>query len=353
MTKDKIELMETLLYIGLEGAVSAKLLIDKQNETLWASQKTIASIFGTTSPNISQHFFNIFEERELSEKDVSISAKKLFEGQEEFIKKSLINSKKGGRPEKWYNLDGIIAVGYRVNSKEATQFRIWATSVLKEYMIKGFVLDNELLKNGTRFGKDYFDELLGQIREIRGSERRFNQKIAEIYITSYDYNPKAEISKEFFATVQNKLIYAVSGKTAAELIAERSDSNKLNMGLTNWKTPNGKIVASDVVIAKNYLNKIELERLNRTVDGFLTLAENRAQNHIPTSMNDWKEVLISYIKLNQLPELTDKGKISSENAKEIAKTEYYKFRPIQDKDFKSDFDKMINEIKRIEGHENN
>ncbi|MDR3062712.1 MAG: virulence RhuM family protein [Methanobrevibacter sp.] len=243
----------------------------------------------------------------------------------------------------------MIAIGYRINSKKATQFRKWSNTIIKEYIIKGFVLDNELLKNGTRFGKDYFKELLEQIREIRASERIFNQIITDIYATSYNYNPNAEITKEFFATVQNKLIYAVSIKTAAEIISERSDSNKPYMGLSNWKNPNGKIVLSDVVIAKNYLNKTELKRLNRTVDGFLTLAENRAENGIPTSMAEWREVLMSYIKLNQLPELTDKGKISAEKAKEIAKREYYKFRPIQDKEFKSDFDKMISEIKRIEG----
>jgi hypothetical protein len=251
---------------------------------------------------------------------------------------------------KFYNLDAIISVGYRVNSKQATQFRIWATNILKEYMVKGFVLDTELLKNGTRFGKDYFNELLEQIREIRSSERRFNQKITDIYTTSYDYNPKAEVSKEFFATVQNKLIYAVSGKTAAEIIAERADSDKINMGLTTWKNPLGKILMSDVVISKNYLNKIELDGLNHVVDGFLNIAEYRAKRQIPTTMEEWKDILIDFIKINQLQNLTHKGKISSEEAKEIAKKHFEKFKIIQDKEFESDFDKMIEEIKRIEGN---
>ena len=242
----------------------------------------------------------------------------------------------------------MIAVGYRVNSKEGTQFRIWVTSILKEYMVKGFVLDDELLKNGTRFGKDYFDELLERIREIRVSERRFNQKITDIYATSHDYNPQAEISRKFFASVQNKLIYAVSGKTASEIIIERADSDKINMGLTSWKNPRGKILMSDLVISKNYLNKDELDNLNITVEGFLLLAESRAKRQIPTSMAEWNDILINFIKINQLPILTHKGKITAEEAKEIAKKHYKKFKIIQDKDFESDFDKMIEEVKRIE-----
>lgn len=217
-------------------------------------------------------------------------------------------------------------------------------------MVKGFVLDDELLKKGGRFTKDYFDELLEEIREIKSSKRRFNQKITDIYATSYDYDPKAEITKEFFTTVQNKLIYAVSGKTAAEIISKRANSDKPNMGLTSWsKSPNGKIIQSDVVIAKNYLKEKEVKLLNTLVDGFITLAENRAMREIPTSMADWKNVLDSYITLNELPKLLDKGKISSSEAKEIAKREYEKFRVKQDESYESDFDKMIKEIKQIEG----
>ena len=248
----------------------------------------------------------------------------------------------------FYNLDAIISVGYRVNSKNATQFRIWATQQLKELIIKGFVLDDELLKDGSRFGRDYFSQLLERIRDIRSSERRFNQKITDIYATSFDYRKNAEVTQEFFATVQNKLIYAVSGHTAAEIIADRSDSKKINMGLTNWSNPNGKIILSDTVISKNYLNEKELRHLNNLVDGFLTLAESRAENEIPMSMGDWKKVLDDYINLNLLPILEGKGKISSSTARKIAKEEYDKYKVIQDRNYQSDFDELIIEVKRLE-----
>jgi len=218
----------------------------------------------------------------------------------------------------FYNLDVIISVGYRVNSKEATQFRIWSTKILKDYMIKGYVLDKELLKNDGRFGVNYFENLLEDIREIRTSERQFNQKITDIYATSHDYNPKAEITKEFFAKVQNKLIYSITRYIAAEIIANRSDSKKPYMGLTSWRNPNGKIVLSDVVISKNYLNKKELDNLNRIVEAFLNVAEFRANNQIATTMNDWKEFLDNFIKLNQLPILYNKGTIDSDSAKKTA-----------------------------------
>lgn len=205
------------------------------------------------------------------------------------------------------------------------------------------------MKNGSRFGVDYFSQLLERVRDIRSSERRFNQKITDIYATSFDYKKDAKITHEFFATVQNKLIFAVSGQTVAEIIAERSDSKRINMGLTNWSNPNGKIILSDVVISKNYLNEKELKRLNSLVDGFLTLAESKALNEIPMSMNDWKQVLDDYINLNLLPILEGKGKISSDDAQKIAKEEYDKFKVIQDRDYQSDFDKLIIEIKRVEG----
>lgn len=336
MNNNNLELKEenTILYIGSEGAVTGQFIIG--DETLWATQKIMSELFGVNVRTISDHLNNIFKTDELSEQSV--------------IRKFRTTASDGKKYNtNFYNLDAIIAVGYRVNSKEATQFRIWATDVLKEYMVKGFVLDSELLKNGTRFGKDYFEELLEQIREIRSSERRFNQKLTDLFATSYDYNSISEIAREFFASVQNKLIYAVSGLTAAEIISERSDSEKPFMGLTTWKNPNGKILMSDVVISKNYLNKKELKRLDRIVDGFLTLAETRAETETPTSMSDWKDVLNSYIKLNQLPLLTHKGRISADLAKEIARKEYKKFRPIQDEKFKSEFDDMIEEIKRIEG----
>jgi len=334
---EKNEVVTTLLYIGDEGTVEGDFIIDRKNETLWASQKTMAELFKKDKNTISEHLQNIFKTKELNE----ISTARNFR----VVQKE--GNRNVERDLKFYNLDAMIAVGYRVNSKEGTQFRIWATGILKEYMVKGFVLDDELLKNGTRFGKDYFDELLERIREIRTSERRFNQKITDIYTTSYDYNPKAKISQEFFASVQNKLIYAVSGKTAAEIIAERTDSKKPHMGLTTWKDPLGKILMSDVVISKNYLIENELDNLNRTVEGFLLLAESRAKRQIPTSMKEWKDILISFIKINQLPILTDKGKITAEQAKEIAEKHYKKFKIIQDEKFESDFDRMIEEIKKI------
>lgn len=283
----EFKLIEKLLYKRKNGDVESEFLIS--NETLWASQKTVSEIFATTSQNISKHFMNIVREGELEENEVSISSKKLFKENSEFINQKLINSKKGGRPQKWYNLDAMISIGYRINSKEATHFRRWANKILKEYMIKGFVIDKELLKKGGRFSEDYFDELLETIREIRASERRFNQKITDIYSTSFDYDKDADITQEFFATVQNKLIFAITNHTAAEIINKRSDSEKVNMGLTSWKTaPNGKIIQNDVVISKNYLNKNEISRLNRLVEGFLNLAESRAEDRIPMAMKDWK-----------------------------------------------------------------
>lgn len=337
--KNKYELIETLLYQSSEGAVTLEVIIDRERETMWATQKTIANLFKKKKNTITEHIQNIFNSGELDEKSV--------------VRNLRLTASDGKKySTNVYNLDMIISIGYRVrDSKEATQFRIWATSVLKEYMVKGFALDDELLKNGTRFGKDYFDELLERVREIRTSERRFNEKITDIYAScSYDYKPEAEVTRDFFATVQNKLIYSVSHKTAAEIIAERADSEKPYMGLTTWKNPNGKILMSDVVISKNYLKKNELDTLNRVVEGFLNIAELRAKQNILMSMEDWKEILNSYIKLNQLPILTHKGKISAEVAKDIAKKEYLKFKPIQDKSFKSDFNKMIEKIKKIENN---
>ena len=334
--QEKYKFQKTLFYVGDEGEVSLDVIVDQERETFWATQKTMAEVFDVNVPAISKHLKNIFEEGELIKNSV--------------ISKMETTASDGKKYKtNFYNLDVIISVGYRVNSKNATRFRIWATQQLKELIIKGFVLDDELLKNGSRFGIDYFNQLLERVRDIRASERRFNQKITDIYATSFDYKKDAQITREFFATVQNKLIYAVSGHTAAEIIADRSDSEKINMGLTNWSNPNGKIIWSDVVISKNYLNERELKRLNSLVDGFLTLAESRALNKIPMSMKDWKKVLDDYINLNLLPILEGKGKISSADARKIAKDEYDKFKVIQDRNYQSDFDKLIIDIKRIEG----
>lgn len=339
--QEENQIQKTLLYVGDEGKVSLDVIVDPERETFWATQKTMAEVFGVDRSVITKHLKNIYDVGELIK---SSTCAKIAHVQNE-------GNRKVKRKTTFYNLDAIISVGYRVNSKNATRFRIWATQQLKELIIKGFVLDDELLKNGSRFGIDYFNQLLERVRDIRSSERRFNQKITDIYATSFDYNRDAQLTREFFATVQNKLIYAVSNHTAAEIIAERCNSEKINMGLTNWSNQNGKIILSDVVISKNYLNERELNRLNSLVDGFLTLAESRALNEIPMAMEDWKKVLDDYINLNLLPILEGKGKISSDDAQKIAKGEYEKFKVIQDKIYQSDFDKLIEDIKRIEGFE--
>ena len=252
------------------------------------------------------------------------------------------------RDLEFYNLDAIISVGYRVNSYQATQFRIWATKTLKEYVIKGFVLNDERMKQGNRvFGRDYFEELLERIREIRASERRFYQKITDIFALSADYDKNAPITKEFFATVQNKLHWAITGKTAAEIIYELADATKIYMGLTNWKqAPDDKILKSDVSIAKNYLNEAHIKELNQIVSAYLDLAENRAQRQILMKMADWIKFLHNFLELSNYPILQDKGKVSALGAKLKAEQEYEAYRIQQDKDYLSDFDK---EIRRIKG----
>ncbi len=252
------------------------------------------------------------------------------------------------RQTTFYNLDAIISVGYRVNSKNATHFRIWATSILKEYMIKGFVLDDELLKNGTRFGKDYFDELLERIREIRSSERRVYEKDTDIFATSFDYNPKAEITIDFFKNVQSKLHYAVSGLTPPEIIKTRANSEKEHMGLTTWKdAPNGKIMLSDTKIAKNYLFEDEISELNRIVNMYLDYAENQASRHKPMSMKDWAERLDRFLEFNEYLILNGRGRVSRKAADEFVKIEFEKFKPIQDKNYKSDYNKFEEKTRRL------
>lgn len=342
----KYELVETLLYQSEEGAVEGKFIIG--DETIWASRKVVAEIFDTTGQNISMHFSNIVSEGELNEKEVSISSKELFKDDSRFSKDSFQNFKNGGRPQKWYNLDAIISIGYRINSKEATRFRIWSRSILKQYMRKGYVINKELLMNGGRFSDKYFEELLEEIREIRSSQRKVYEKITDLYATAYDYNKNAEITRKFYSKVQNKLHYAVSGLTAPELIYERADSTKKHMGLTNWrKSPDGKIFLSDAKIAKNYLTEKELKRLNRIVNMYLDYAEDRAERQIPMSMNDWAERLDKFLEFNEYEILKDKGKISRLEADRFVKTEYEKFKPVQDKLFKSDFDKFNEESKNL------
>ena len=298
--------------------------------------KKIAELFGVQRPAITKHLKNIFESGELQEDSVS---------------SILEHTAEDGKNYKttFYNLDTIIAVGYRVNSIRATKFRIWATKVLKEFITKGFVLDDERLKQGKHFGKDYFDELLERIREIRASERRFYQKITDIYALSIDYDNSDKLTKDFFATVQNKLHWAIAGKTAAEIIYSSADAAKLYMGLTNWKhAPDGKILKSDVSVAKNYLNEQHIKELNRIVSAYLDLAESRAERQIPTNMQDWIGFLHQFLELSNFPILKDKGKVSFLEAKLKAEQEYNKYRKIQDKYYSSDFDK---EIKRLKGEE--
>ena len=322
-----------LLYTGNDGKVNIEVFL--QDETIWLTQKAISELYGVQRPAITKHLKNIFDSGELQEDSVS-----------SILEHTASDGKK--YKTNFYNLDAIISVGYRVNSYQATQFRIWATKTLKEYIIKGFVLDDERLKQGKQvFGKDYFDELLERIREIRASERRFYQKITDIYALSADYDNNAPITKEFFATVQNKLHWAITGKTAAEIIYDSADATKIYMGLTNWKqAPDGKILKSDISIAKNYLNKAHIKELNQIISAYLDLAENRAQRQILMKMVDWIEFLHNFLELSKYPILQDKGKVSALEARLKAEQEYEEYRIGQDKDYLSDFDK---EIKRITG----
>lgn len=321
-----------------DGNNNVKVRVMLINNDLWLTQDLIAELFGTARSTITEHINNILKDGELSERtSVGIS-----------------DISSGGRKPKIYNLDMIIAVGYRVNSKKATNFRIWATKVLKEYMIKGVVMDDERLKNPNYiFGEDYFEETLERIRNIRSSERRFYQKITDIYSQcSIDYDKDSEITKTFFKTVQNKLHYAVTGNTAAEIIYNRVDSEQENMGLTNWKnSPDGHIYRYDVDIAKNYLNEKELKDLNRIVTMYLDYAEYQAENHNAMTMKDWIEKLNAFLQFNGKEILKDAGKISARVAQELAYKEYEKFKIKQDKMFVSDFDEFIKQTNLLEENE--
>ncbi len=303
------EFTEFLLYKSPNGKVKVEIFL--HNETVWLTQKRMAELFDVGVPAINKHLTNIFKSGELQEKSV--------------ISKMEITASDGKTYKtKFYNLDAIISVGYRVNSKQAIHFRIWATQVLKEYIIKGFSMDDERLKNPERiFGQDYFEELLARIRDIRSSERRFYQKITDIYAQcSADYDPNENITKEFFATVQNKLHFAISGQTVAEIIHQRIDSKKKNMGLTNWKNaPDGPIRKYDVSIAKNYLNERELDHLNRIVTMYLDYAEMQAEKHKVMHMKDWVEKLDAFLKFNERDILQNSGKISHEIAVVLAESE--------------------------------
>jgi hypothetical protein len=309
---------------------NAQIEVFFEDETFWLSQKKMAELFGVDVRTVNEHLQNIFLTGELDKDSV--------------IRNFRITATDGKNYNtQFYNLDAIIAVGYRVNSYQATQFRIWATQILKDFIIKGFVLDDARLKQGKSFGKDYFDELLERIREIRASERRFYQKITDIYAQcSVDYDPKAGITQTFYKTVQNKLHWAITGHTAAELIAQRAGADKPNMGLTSWKNaPEGKILKSDISVAKNYLSEKEISALNRIVTMYLDYAENQAERQITMSMADWIQKLDAFLQFNDYKVLQDAGRISHEIAMDLAEKEYEKFRIVQDVDFESDFDKLL------------
>lgn len=325
---------QIIFYKTWENSINIEVFF--QDETVWLPQKKIAELFGVNIPAVSKHIENIYSSWELSEEwTISIL---------ETVQKEWTREVKR---ELWfYNLDVIIAVWYRVNSKQATNFRIWATNVLKEFIRKWFVMDDERLKNWPKFGKDYFEELLERIREIRASERRFYQKITDIYATSTDYDKESETTKLFFATVQNKLHYAITGNTASEIIYNRADSSKQNMWLTAWKvSPKWKIIKTDIGIAKNYLTEDEIKKLNVLVNAYLDLAEVFAMDGNPMTMKDWKERLDEFLKLSRKDILVGAGKITAQLAKEKAEKEYEKFRPIQDQGYLNDFDEFVQEVK--------
>jgi hypothetical protein len=302
-----------LLYSTVEQNV--KVSVHFQNGTFWLTQKTMAALFGVNVPAISKHLKNIFETKELEDNT------------------------------KFYRLEVILAVGYRVNSTQATDFRKWATQTLNEFIIKGFILDDERLQQGKNFGQDYFEELLERIREIRASERRFYQKITDLYALSTDYDKESQQTKDFFAAVQNKLHWAITGQTAAEVIYTEADATKLYMGLKTWKgAPEDKILKSDVTVAKNYMSHQHITELNRIVSAYIDLAENNAQRGFAFNMQQWASFLDRFLELSNYPILTHKGKISMLEAKLKAESEFEKFRVIQDQNFESDFDRAIKKL---------
>jgi hypothetical protein len=325
---------EALIYVTEDGNVRVDVLFSA--ETFWLTINRMAELFGTTKQTISYHLQQIYDSGELVR---GATVKGIRTVQTE-------GSRKVARTLDHYNLDAVISVGYRVNSRQATQFRIWATQTLKEFIVKGFVLDAERLKQGPRFGKDYFDELLERIREIRASERRFYLKITDIYEQcSIDYQQDAEITQTFFATVQNKLHWAITGMTAAEIVAARADAGKQHMGLATWKhAPGGKVLRSDVGVAKNYLTADELAQLVRIVGMYLDYAENQAARHRPMRMADWVERLDGFLRFNEYDVLGDAGRVSHEVARRLAETEYETFRVAQDRDYIGDFER---EAKRL------
>lgn len=339
MTSKRIRNSTAEFLVFTAGQGEQALDIRYEDDDIWLTQKIMAALFAVDVRTISEHLGNIFKSGELDESAV--------------IRNFRITAADGKNyPTKHYNLDAVISVGYRVNSIRATQFRQWATKVLREFAQKGYVLDRARMENGTFLDEDYFERLLEEIREIRLSERRFYQKITDIYATAVDYDKNAPTSKIFFASVQNKLHYAVHGQTAAELIVARADADKPHMGLTSWaKVPDGKILASDTVTAKNYLTREELQELGLIVSAFLDLAERRARRKIPMTMEDWAKRLDSFLQGDDLAVLDHAGKIGNEAAKAHAQREYGKFRLRQDRQFENDFDKALAAMERQAGED--
>ncbi|HPG36076.1 MAG TPA: virulence RhuM family protein [bacterium] len=321
---------EFLVFTKQSGENTIEVRVE--DETVWLTQKLMSVLFEKGRSTVTEHLQKIFETGELIEESVCRNFRHTAEDGKEYV-------------TKFYNLDAIIAVGFRVNSERATQFRQWAINILRDFAIRGYVLDKERLKNGAFLNKEYFDELLAEIREIRASERQFYQKITDIYATALDYDVESETTRTFFATVQNKLHYAIHGQTAAELIVSRANAEKEHMGLNTWKNaPEGKIIKTDVVVAKNYLKEKELRSLDRFVTMYLDYAEDQAEMGIPMTMKDWAEKLNAFLKFNRREVLDNPGKVTSEIAKAFAESEFEKYRLVQDRLFESDFDKLIKKL---------
>ncbi len=332
---EKISDNQLVIFQSPDGSVTLEVLYEDDN--VWLSQKKIAELYNTTPQNIIMHLKNIYKARELSEES---TCKESLQVQNE-------GSRQVSRNIKLYSLEAILAVGYRVNSPRGTQFRQWATNLLHQYIYKGFVIDDDRFKYGSKFSTRFFDELLEEIRDIRASERMAYQKITDIYATSIDYSKDVEMTKTFFATVQNKLHFAITGHTAAEIIKERADSTQPNMGLTTWKrAPKGKIMLSDTGVAKNYLNKEEISHLNRIVSMYIDYAELQAIRHIPMKMADWIEKLNAFLKFSEYDILNNAGKVSHDVAIALATQEYEKFRVIQDANYISDFDRELEKMEK-------
>jgi hypothetical protein len=326
---------EFLVFTSQAGEKGIEVRVE--DETVWLTQKLIAVLFGVTVPTVNEHLKNLFSDGEIQEDSVVRKFRTTAADAKQYL-------------TAFYNLDAIIAVGFRVNSARAIQFRQWATGILRDFAIRGYVLDKERLKNGAFLSREYYENLLAEIREIRASERKFYQKITDIYATAMDYSAEAETTQTFFATVQNKLHFAIHGRTAAELIVERADSKKERMGLTTWENaPRGKILKPDVVVAKNYLTEKELKSLNRFVTMYLDYAEDQAERNIPMTMQDWAKKLDAFLQFNERDLLDHPGKVTAEIAKAFAESEFEKYRIVQDRIFESDFDRAIKQLPREGG----